>query len=154
LQRSFAEVLTDTDSDGTVVFKPKELLPYRSVVAAVDYGSGAVTIGGPAGYEINMRLPGNAVKKNAAGDVLEFEDEWLSLIALLVRPGGGAWTASALEGGPGDADGRHDGKLRFKFDDAKTIYGRDAAPKNLKKGDVVVLIEPGQMEVYAFEIGK
>jgi len=73
---------------------------------------------------------------------------------LLVRPGGGAWLLTAFDGESTDADAHGDGRVQLAFDAAATVSGKDKAPKHLRKGDTVVAIDPGHLDVFAATLQK
>jgi hypothetical protein len=73
---------------------------------------------------------------------------------LVVRPKAGAWRLRAHEGGNGDADQHANGKLRLHAADAIAVSGDAPAPKRLKKGDVIAIIDPVNLEAFLGEVEK
>jgi hypothetical protein len=153
-QRRLAESVT-ADATGAVEFVSAPALPYRTICVAVDVETGRMAIGGPADYEIQLRpFPVETLKRETDGisglagaDVPRAE-------LLVVRPKGGAWRLAAAEGGSGDDDRQHDGKLTLDFSTATAIGAATPAPKRLKNKDVVVLIDSARLEVFTTEISQ
>lgn len=146
---------TDDDADGTVIIPMGRSIPLRTIVVAVDIESTRYKIAAPDGYEpVILPFPTELTRKDAEGVLGIFDAERISARMLLVTRKGGAWQLVATEGSRADADGSHNGKLSLANADARPISGNAAPPKHLKNGDVVAVIDPGTMEVFALEIGK
>jgi len=146
-----AEIVQDTDGDGKVTFRPAYVLPRRGIWAAIDLESGAWSIGGREGYEIRRSsFPRDMTKKNAEGLITGLEQERAEMTVLIARPGKGAWITGGSEGASSDADGQRNGKLLLNIDHAVPVGNSSGnAPKNLKRGDVVVAIDTFRFEVFA-----
>ena len=150
-----ASMLNDDDRDGTVSVSRADGVPIRSVWIAVDYTSGSTATGAHPMFPLLVSTIGEEMfRKNAAGEIAELVHEQPRLVLLLVRPGQGAWLLRAFDGGEGDRDGTASGKLSLFFEDARSITGKDKAPKGVKKDDVVVAIDPGHLDVFLSRISK
>jgi hypothetical protein len=141
--RRFAEVLTDADSDGRITYVPDGKVPLRSIWEVVDLQTGATaTAGGPQLSSFLKPFPENALKKDAGDLVTAFTAGGVEVEVVVVRPRDGAWRAHAYEGGPGDGDGVVNGMIAIAFESATPLIAEfSKAPKQLRKNDVVVLID-------------
>ena len=63
------------------------------------------------------------------------------LEVLLVRPGGGVWSAVAGDGGASDAEGVVDGKITMSIDRFEAELGTRVQTSTLVAGDVVIAID-------------
>lgn len=150
-----ATALRDDDGNGIVQYAPGSLIPLRSVWVAVDLVSGATAAAAPPDFPLSVtEIPSVSFKRNAesAADLLDSDGR--RLFMLLVRPGSGAWTLFARDGAGGDEDRSENARLSMQFMDARSVEGRTAAPKQLKEGDVVVVIDPGHLDVSIARIQK
>lgn len=146
---------TDDDGDGAVTFTLGRSIPFRSIFVLVDVESSRFVIAGPAGYDIaTLHFPATLMKKDAEGVLGLFDEERVSAQMLIVTKKGGAWRLVATEGGAEDGDREGNGKLSLSNLDARPVSGTASAPKHLKNGDVIAVIDPGRMEVFVAEIGK
>ena len=152
---SRVEVLTDDDRDGTVQYTPENRTPLRSVWVAAELSSGAYAIAAHPDFPLYMQpLPAASLRKDSTGEIAALELEIPRLLLLLVRPGKGAWLLRSAEGGAGDSDATPNRKLSMLFEHAIPVAGKEKAPANLKSGDFVAAIDPGQLDVWAATIGK
>lgn len=153
--RRFAEVVP-ADGSGAAVFEPPHGIPLRTIWFAVDAESGDSAVSGRSDGDVDAKpLVEHSFRKNSDALIEAIEDERISADLLLVRPKSGAWTLFAIEGGPADADHAGNGRLALPFADAKPLqpsYGE--APKHLKKGDVIAIIDPGQLEIFTATVEK
>lgn len=145
----------DEDRDGIVIFDAGRPIPFRSIWVAVDIESSRPVIAGPDGYELDiLPFPESLTKKEAAGVLGIFDNERVSAQMLVVTRKGGAWRLVATEGSSADADGASNGRLSLAAADALPIGNSGPAPRHLKNGDVIAVIDPGRMEVFVAEVGK
>lgn len=150
-----AMVLRDDDGDGTVQHTPGSPIPLRSVWVAVDLATGATAAAGHPGFPLNVtELSLVSLRRNAETgiDLLDRDDRRLFMV--LVRPGSGAWTLFARDGAGGDDDRLANARLSIKFMDARAVDGKTAAPKQLRPDDVIVLIDPGHLDVSVARMPK
>lgn len=142
------EVLTDADGNGSVDYDLKRAIPRFSVWAVVDVASGESLITAPAGVPTNeSALPAGFVKNAPADEFDTLIGENMVLDLLWVRPGnnGGAWLLRAADGGANDADGKSNGHAVLSTSAFLPLGDSGKAPKKLKKGDVLVLLDPFAM---------
>lgn len=144
-KQSIARVLTDDDHDGRIVYAPAAGIPFQSVFVVVDLASGAIAVVAPAGYSVDHHELGRAaLKRDQDGLVAALELDQLHAEILIVRPGQGAWVVAAHDGGGGNAEGR----LTIRFEQARSLGDPDQkAPKKLKKGDLLAVIDTAHFEV-------
>jgi hypothetical protein len=154
-QRTGAKSFTDDDGDGRVVHVSAAPIPLQSIWIAFDVETGRYASAGPDGYPLRqLAFPANLLKKEAEGVLGVFDNELLAAEMVVVRPKVGAWRLVALEGAAGDADRARNGKLSLASNDALPVAGNTAAPKHLKNGDVIAVIDTGRMEYFIAEVGK
>jgi hypothetical protein len=147
--------LRDDDNDGTIRYAPKDGVPLRSVWIAVDQSSGEAAPAARADFPLLVSPIGDGdFKKDVEGEIASMGQELMRFSMLLVRPGSGAWTLTGFDGEKSDRDGIGDGRVKLAFEDAQTVFGKDKAPKHLKKGDTVVVIDPGHLDVFLSTIDK
>ena len=115
-----------------------------------------MAVGAPEGVEPWVRpINDNLYRKDADEQILAFEKELYRMMLLVVRPGKGAWALRAREGSDSDHDKQANGKLLMAFENAKPLeQGKENAPKHLKAGDVVVVVDLGQYDIFVGEVTK
>lgn len=153
-QRRVAEAIT-ADAAGALEFTPARALPHRTICVAVDVETGRIAVGGDPDYEIQLRpFPIETLRRDGDGvsglggvDVPRAE-------LLIVRPKGGAWRLAASEGGSGDDDRQHNGRLGLDLSSATAIGSETPPPKRLKNKDVIVLIDSARLQVFTTEISQ
>jgi hypothetical protein len=148
-------VLPDSDGDGVVRLDLGRRVATESIWAAVDLGSGAFVVATPEGMpRREVALPGNSFRHSPRGAVEALQDAREFLEILVVRPGEGAWSLSVGDGGDSDADLQPNGSIRAALASMHPIQSSKAAPDQLLPGDVVVVVDPRQMEFYTTTLGK
>ena len=150
-----ARVLQDEDRDGVIRFALSIDIPLRSVWVAVDETSGQTATAAPLGFPLLLSAIGEtSFRKDVEGEIASLAVDLPRLVLLLVTPGKGAWLLTGFDGEASDRDGHSNGRVQLSFEDAKTIDGKDKAPKHIKKDDVVVAIDPGHLDVFVTQVGK
>ena len=153
--RPDAVVLNDDDRDGIVALTPAEGVSRRSVWVAVDQTTGDTATAAAPDYPLYVApLPGDGLKRDSEGGIAELAIELPRLSLLLVRPRTGAWMMTAFDGEASDHDGNGNGRVELQFESARTVAGKEKAPKHLKKGDTVVGIDPGHLDVFVGRIDQ
>ncbi|HEX3070602.1 MAG TPA: hypothetical protein VHX14_18685 [Thermoanaerobaculia bacterium] len=148
-------MLHDDDRDGVIRFTPSADIPLRSVWVAIDEVSGQTATGAPPGFPLLVSPIGpDSFRKDVEGEIASLAVDLPRLVLLLVTPGKGAWLLRGFDGEASDRDGKSNGRVQLSFEDAKTIDGKDNAPKHIKKDDVVVAIDPGHLDVFVTQVGK
>jgi hypothetical protein len=146
-----ATILTDEDGDGLVRLSMPGGVPPLGVWAVVDMATGSSKLGSMRGYDITPF--DEAVEPSFKGDVRgrfsRLEREMSEAELLVVRPGQGAWTLRGTEGSREDDDPEPNGKLVLSFSKLVSLTADDRPPEALLPGDVVVLINTGDMRAFA-----
>ena len=141
------EVRTDDDGDGRVTLPFDGPAPLRSTWAAVDLAAGTFDVAVPEGFRlqrVNFRGRGLGKRPDGRDSVLDHRG---MAELLVVRPGVGGWALRLGGGGPGDEDGRANGRLEATLDRMTPLPGSPAAPQTFLKDDVVLLIDPNLLEI-------
>jgi hypothetical protein len=140
-------VAADDDRDGAVRLDLGREVPRASIWVAVDLATGKAAIATPEGFPLRrIGLPGpGAVPGGTGPDRLELNRGYLEL--LVVRPGIGVWGATVGDGGEMDDDGAYDGRVSVALAHLRADGTSPAAPQSLGPGDLLVAIDPNEMEV-------
>lgn len=143
-----AFTIKDDDRDGIAVHRPGEPIPALSAWVAVDMKSGAVAAGTPSPRSLYVEeLSEKSLKRDSAGQIGGIERDMRRALVLVARPGEGAWTLAARDGAEADDDRTRNARIALSFASARSIDGKRHAPKYLKAGDVVVVIDPVLLDV-------
>ena len=144
-----AEVIHDADRDGAIeltIAKPT----ISSLWVVVDFTTGAYAVAAPPGLEVrSMNVPEHGWKKGR--EHFDLRRDYLEV--LVVRPGEGAWTLSASEGGANDDDGNLNSVLRARLASMQRLHGADTAPRPpvIVPKDLLVVIDPHYLDYFASE---
>ncbi|HEX7153626.1 MAG TPA: hypothetical protein VF618_19210 [Thermoanaerobaculia bacterium] len=152
-----AEVLQDHDGNGSVEYNLNRPLPAHSIWIAVDQRTGEfVTATPPTFGDRRMALPEGLVKNVPADDLDQIVSDRFVSGMLWVQPGngGGVWTARTADGASNDEDGANDGKSVVSAAAFRALEGSDKAPKKLKTGDVVAVIDPYELRYAVVTVTK
>ena len=150
--RRHLDVLSDDDGDGVVTESLGAAVPLRSMWVAVDLASGELDAAAPAGFRLRrVGFRGRGLDHRADGrDQVEEAQPYAEV--LVVRPGVGVWSLRLGDGGPGDADGRADGRIAAALDALQPLAGSPAPPSRFAPGDVVLLLDPRAMEMAIVQV--
>lgn len=96
-------------------------------------------------------LPPGALKK-ANGKFKRLEAALPMTYAVVVRPGEGAWDASAGDGGAHDRGNGLDGKTELAVEDFQSVYEERPSPDDFRKGDLLLVFSPEQAAFYALRL--
>ncbi len=153
--RPEARVLLDDDRDGVIRYTPPGNIPVRSVWIAVDQSSGETAAGAPRDFPLLVRAVGTSdLRKDVQGEIVSLAAALPRLVVLLVSPGNGAWLLAAFDGESTDRDGKKDGHVELSFGEATSVNGKDKAPNQVKKDDVIVAIDPAHLDVFITQVGR
>lgn len=144
-----ATVVADDDGDGSITWNVEEL-PVQSVWVVVDMQSGSYAVAAPAAFTAKkIDLPDHGWRGGLQH--LDVRRDYLEV--LVVRPGEGAWTLRASEGGANDDDGAVNSVLRTRLSRMQRLYGEDTAPRPpvIVPRDLVVLIDPHALDYFVAE---
>ena len=134
-------VVADADGDGVVALDLPSRIPYRSVFAVVDYGTGAYRVATPPGFPILPLVDKEPIVANN-GQLKRIVLNRPAAQMLLVRPGVGVW-GQVLGDGTGSAE------------QAVSVAGTDSPNvSKFEAGDVLVLVDPNWVSIYAARVGE
>lgn len=134
-----AAVAKDTDRDGVVLYPIPEISRF-TLMFVVDAATGGHAVFRGQGVDaVELELRGNTWRAGLQHFDVRADDVEI----LLVRPGEGAWTTSAMEGDEKDGDGRRDARFRLKIDAMTPLGGATGNPRGgVRRGDLLVLFDP------------
>lgn len=134
-----AVVARDIDRDGVVLYELPKISRF-TLMFVVDAATGGHAVFRGEGVDaIELDLRGNAWR----AELRHFDIRADDLEILLVRPGEGAWTTSAMEGDENDGDGRRDAKFRLKIGEMTPLGSAPGKPGGgVRRGDVLVAFDP------------
>jgi hypothetical protein len=135
-------VLSDDDGDGTVQWTLPIDVPKRSIWMAVDLESGAAAATGPPDYQTTrIDLTGEHLKKDASQSVSRIASPGALVEVVVVRAKGGIWRATVGWRGPAD-ESKDPKTIGIATANLQPQAGTtEPAPKHLKKGDVVFVLD-------------
>jgi hypothetical protein len=147
------KMIVDDDGDGIVSFDYGRTVPPDSVWAVVDTTNGRRGTGTPKGPAAPLLLEKEPVVINN-GQLKQLALPAQGGHLVVVRPGQGVWGQVLVDGNKFDIDGRSDGHANADVSHSVPAAGsKAAAPERFEKGDVIILIEPFSMQIYAAEVG-
>jgi len=131
-----AAVVRDDDRDGVVLYELPEISRF-SLLFVADTATGAYAVFRAEGVKaIEHDLRGNQWR--AGIEHLDLSTDFAEV--LLVRPGEGAWTMSAVEGGKNDGDRDRNGKFRLKVKDMEPVGTNTAKPQGAARRDDLIIL--------------
>lgn len=139
--------LADDDDDGSVTFTVRHL-PSRAIWFAIDYETGTYWIA-PGSAQSGRPIAFNGDRWRPGLRDLDVRRQYLR--ALVVRPGSGAWTLRATDGGTRDADAFQNGILRLRLEQMDRLLGEQHGPPVAVPRDLVVLIDPQTLDYFVDE---
>lgn len=151
-----ATVVADHDGDGVVELSPEGGVPLIGIWAVVDIGTGDMQLASRRGYRlIDLDAP---VEHSFTGDddgrYTRFQHRGGDLELLAVRPGVGAWRFHVTDGGEEDGDYMANGAVTLPLEKLISVTPDVQQPVSLLDGDVVVVIDAGQMRASAGRLGQ
>jgi hypothetical protein len=146
LMRTHALPAVTADARGDAAIPYGAAVPATSLWVAVDGATGSTAAAAPAATPVRQFTPAAA----APADRVAFARTALEL--LVVRPGAGAWAASAHEGGRGDGDRAVDGKITLVAAELEPVGGKDRLSGGFRAGDVVVVLDPHELDYAVIRI--
>jgi hypothetical protein len=96
-------------------------------------------------------LPPGALKKSN-GKFSRLEAALPMAYVVAVRPGEGAWDASAGDGGPHDRGNGLDGRTELAVEDFQSVYEERPSPGEFRKGDLLLVFSPEQVTIFALRL--
>ncbi|HWW61537.1 MAG TPA: hypothetical protein VN181_09230 [Thermoanaerobaculia bacterium] len=151
--RRWTEVLADDDRDGVVRFAAS--VSNKSIFVVVDLDTGAYVAETGPDYPRREILPGEAFKRNNAGQISKFENARGRAELLVVRRGKGAWRVSAAKNSSLDENKDTPSALKIDASEFLSVSGLASGKlEHLKRDDVVAMIDPNRMEFYLVTVGE
>jgi len=145
------EQVTATSSvDGVARFELTQPVPPRSIWAAVDLTTGKFALGTPEDFPLVQNVfKGDTIQADSTGkyDQFLFQDSGTMMEYFVARPGVGAWASTVWDGAIEDTDGLADGKAVAGLAGMEAAGASPAPPDGLVDGDVVIVIDPNEMQV-------
>ena len=135
------ETMLQDDGSGSVTWNVGAY-SVRSIWFAIDLSTGAWVASHPAAYPASaIEFEGKNLKKDVAGDITQLAFDGWAVDLVVVRPGTGVWGSSINSGGSID-EGKETGRVTISTLQLEPRAGTTAAaPKKLKKGDVVFALD-------------
>lgn len=147
-------ILTDENGDGRLAFEvlggPTDL----AVWGAIDLATGQMAVATSSGLEGLERGPTLVVQQAGPGEVDLLEDRRQALELLLVRPGGGAYRLSAVDGGPEDQERGERGLLGLSLASARPLEPGEPPLERLAPGDVLFGIDPRELTFFRLRLNR
>jgi len=146
-------IVVDDDGDGTIRIELGFVPPLKYVGIAIEMASSgrfaAVTPAGSSARQVafpaqSLRGQGNRL------DELDSDGDYVEIA--LVRPGVGAWSAGASDGGSIDLGDANDGRVLTALADMQPIGDSPPPPDEFEKDDVLIKVSPRQAEYYAVRL--
>lgn len=146
-------ILSDDDGDGRVQFALPKGVAFRSVWVAVDLTSGEFAAATPASFPLReLKLASGKFKAGLKGKQDSFEFPTHFLEVFVARPGVGAWVGSSADGDDNDDDGPANGSVSTSLEHMKPVGSSPTPPDEFRDGDVVVVIDPSELQVGVVQI--
>lgn len=152
-----AEVVEDRDGDGSIEFRLNRPLPVHSVWIVIDQKSGEFAAATPVGFtNREMAAPADLVKNVAAEDLDQLVSDRFVSALLWVQPGngGGVWSIRTADGAANDEDHASNGRAVVSASAFQSLGGSERAPKKLKTGDVVAIVDPFELRYVVVQVTK
>jgi hypothetical protein len=150
-----AEILKDTDGDGTVQLTLSVPVPRMGMWAVTDLSSGASAAFPTTGYEPRLiALDPDLLKNDNAGQLRKLDWPLSEIDVFVARPGEGAWRFYASKESLLD-ENRSTGNRSLRIDILNMVPIGDSpdAPHNFHKGDVVAIFDRREMQYGILEVG-
>jgi hypothetical protein len=148
-----SDVVPDTDIDGTITYDPGRRIALQSVWFVADLATGDYAAGSPQDFSPRASAPDVlSFMQDERNETVAVSFSGPEVIALLVRPGVGAWRLDAGDGADGDDDSQQDGTIELDVSSFSPVGdSRTAAPPALLPGDVIVTVNPRNLDYIAAE---
>lgn len=138
-------------SDGAVSLELTTDIAEQSMFVAIDVTTGAyAAVAGSPRFPLRaLTLPDGDIKTDKNGDIKKIELHLPYAYVVVVQAGVGAWEVTTGDGGTSDGDQKLDGKIDLDVEAMKPLGSAATPPKKLKKGDLVLVLDPQQMAFFA-----
>jgi hypothetical protein len=151
-------VVLPSNAAGTADLDFGRPIPMAGIWAVVDQISGTYNIVTASDYpRREQSFPSSIYKHATPADIIDqLSTNSLMLRMLWVRPGngGGSWFLTASDGAMNDDDRTPNGEVSTSTDHFLPIEGKEKPPKKLKIGDILILIDPFEMNFRATTVTR
>ncbi len=145
--------VSSADALGSANFELPDGVPPHSIWAAVDLTTGAYALAAPGDYPLRLAaFPSDALKVGKNDQVDQLAIQRSDLHILVTRSRVGAWVGRFSEGAPDDTDGAADGVLTAELVGFRALGESPVAPDAYADGDLVIAIDPINMEVMILRV--
>lgn len=146
----WSQAVSDDDRDGTVTYDAGAEVPCKSIWIAAELTNGHFAVAAPPGCPLRqVALDSRSFKKSAKGELELFLHARPYLDLLYVHPGKGAWTISAADSFPTDADGESNGVTAIALSGARSLTGDGTKAKDFVPGGILIAIDLYKLDVVA-----
>jgi hypothetical protein len=144
-------------ADGTARYEGPDAVVPQSVWAVVDVETGRYVVACPSGDCSALQSTVSTstfFKNNAAGEPEGLDIPLQVADVFLISPKSGVWHVMLGDGSQKDEDGLLDGKARITVEKFEGFHTDAAAPKKLKKGDLLLCFQPLSLNFAVVEVAK
>ncbi len=150
-------VASQSDASGVARLDLQRAISSSSIYAAVDFVTGQYAIASPQGQPPKA-VPIGAFRMNdtVADEVkryetFDFDRQWVQ--AICVRPGEGAWRVSLMDDSSGDSSPLR-GTMQMAAPQMQAIAGEASSPVKFRPHDILIAIDPYEMDVIALAVSE
>jgi hypothetical protein len=146
------DLTASADTSGQAILDLGRPVPVKAIFIAVDVSTGAYVASSPEAYPWATQVPFPTAGIELAADrasVVSLRDDHDELEVLVVRPLVGAWRATAHHNDPQATEAPG---VLVNFADLTPWGDAPPTPGPLRTGDLVVAIDPEQMQYFAQQL--
>ena len=150
--RHLARFIADDDRDGVVTCVLDYDVPANSVWFVADPVSGAYVQATPERFPRVLTGEARSLpRKDANGDwsALLHERQWVELLLIAKE---GTYELTAMRGGAADVEKKKGSHFATPIELFRAVTPEAKSLKHLSKGDVVIAIDPDQLDAFVVEI--
>jgi hypothetical protein len=145
-------VVTDTALHGSVVYDLTPPVSWNAVWVVADLRTGKYAIASTTGFSVtHAAVLRKQLQKDAAGLVSRFSYGTDVAEVLYLTPGG-AWTITARDGDPTDADGKADGSTLIDLSQVTPVGDRMQRPLVFTPAGTLFIIDPTRLDLFELRI--
>lgn len=147
--RRWDRVAEDDDGDGKVTFAFEREIPARSIWAVVELRGGDYVAITPQGPVVPLPLPPSAARPGAKDEIAGLDLTGTVAYVVIVRGNAGAWGLNVDANGRNDDDRTNTAVMRVDPSRLTSLAGNAPPPRVLVPGDLLLIINPLDMEIFA-----
>ncbi len=152
--RRWDRVASDDDGDGRVTFAFEEEIPFRSIWAVVDLRGDDYVVVTPQGTTVPQPVPPGALRPGAKDEIAGLELTGTVAYVAIIRGGAGAWGLNVDANGRNDDDQTDAAVMRVDPNKLSSLAGNAPPPRVLVPGDLLLIINPLDMEFFATRLAR